>query len=164
MTLRGLLEGADFVFVPIALVGTLLCGSSGIEFLPLVALGFIAWTLLEYWLHRAAHVRRFRKLRRNHMAHHQHPRRGSVTAPYTLPIVAALELLAVLKPGVAPVITGFLSGYLAFLVIHWLMHHDEVRGDALPRLTEMHEVHHHGGSERWFGVTTVFWDRVFRTN
>ncbi|MEO6301109.1 MAG: sterol desaturase family protein, partial [Paracoccaceae bacterium] len=58
---------------------------------------------------------------------------------------------------------GLMAGYLAYVGVHYIVHHLGSGGQPwLRRLIKAHAVHHHDDRVQ-FGVTTVFWDRVFGT-
>jgi Fatty acid hydroxylase superfamily len=80
---RRLRHFGDFVTVPLAIV--ILVGLAGTYRLYLVLLGFAAWTLLEYLVHRFV-FHRYSVGRRLHQLHHDHPNdpdaeRSSLSTP-----------------------------------------------------------------------------------
>ena len=58
---------------------------------------------------------------------------------------------------------GFLSGYLAYDMIHYHVHHHRPKSWTGRRLRELHMRHHFQDEEAGFGVSAPYWDRVFRT-
>jgi len=137
--------------------------------------GLLAWTLTEYWLHRAVlHLEPERGLGAKlhwmfHGAHHEHPNNPDfVVAPpvVSLPLGAlfALAFLLVLgAPAWLPFTAGFMAGYLAYDLTHYRLHQGRPRSPLGRRLREQHMRHHFQDGERSFGVTTPLWDHVFRT-
>ena len=125
---------------------------------PLLAVvGFVAWTLYEYALHRFVMHRR--PMVRFHAMHHrdqldyvaQHP-------AITLATYAVVWLT--LGAATTPAALGFSVGYVWYAAAHTLIHYSDVA--PLRRLREHHAGHHAYGS-RNFGVTTTTWDRLFGT-
>jgi sterol desaturase/sphingolipid hydroxylase (fatty acid hydroxylase superfamily) len=55
-------------------------------------------------------------------------------------------------------------GYLGYGTVHYGAHHwHAAPGSYFSSLKRRHAIHHHAGVEGNFGVTTLFWDRVFGT-
>ncbi|MDE2446019.1 MAG: sterol desaturase family protein [Alphaproteobacteria bacterium] len=165
----------DFFAYPIFVLASLVIGYWGVDGrLPwweapsLVVMGFVVWTLVEYLMHRFAfhHMPYVKDL---HMAHHRDVN-GMIATPTTISFIS-LFLLAYLP--MAFLIGGFiacfwfagmLAGYLAFAAVHYAVHHFSSGGlTSLRKLKRAHAIHHHGDNQFNFGVTTLFWDRVFGT-
>jgi sterol desaturase/sphingolipid hydroxylase (fatty acid hydroxylase superfamily) len=155
----------DYFLAPLCVLAMLV----GAGPLALFVFGYVAWTFFEYWLHRAVfHNPRFRPIWKAHMAHHKNPRDvHGLSAP--IPIATlAFTAVGMAYPAWAPLISGFVSGYFGYLLIHWALHffEDELQGHPpayLAWLQEKHDLHHHGAPLKWFGLHTFFWDRVFGT-
>ena len=62
-----------------------------------------------------------------------------------------------------PFTAGFLSGYLAYDMIHYHVHHHKPRTRVGRKLRELHMRHHFQDHERGFGVSAPYWDHVFGT-
>lgn len=130
--------------------------------------GFIVWTLLEYIIHRFI-LHRFMPFRKWHDQHHSEPRAeiGTPTVISLLVLSVGVFLPAILLAGVKPG-GGFALGILAGYGIYAWMHHGEHHWRAGNRwfrqLKRGHAIHHHTRSDRNFGVTTSFWDRIFGTH
>ena len=165
--IRAALAYSDFLTVPMAIADVLVYRPpASIVAIGGIAAGALAWTLIEYWVHRALHLRSLRRMRapRAHMRHHAYPREAPGGTLYSSAIVLFLVLIAVGVAAMAPAIAGVLLGYLWFIVLHHAEHHGvRLRGSILTRLVANHDLHHHAGSARMFGVTTALWDHVFRT-
>lgn len=138
-----------------ALAGTLLAGLLG-------------WSFVEYGLHRFV-LHGLSPFRRWHEQHHQRPT-ALICAPTLLSgsLIALLVFLPAALIGdrwLACALTlGLLIGYLGYAVTHHAIHHWHGRGAWLLRRKRWHALHHRleGGSS-CFGVTSAFWDRVFRS-
>jgi sterol desaturase/sphingolipid hydroxylase (fatty acid hydroxylase superfamily) len=52
---------------------------------------------------------------------------------------------------------------MAYSVMHHAAHHWRSSGVWLKRRKQVHGLHHQFGPPGFYGVTTSFWDHVFRT-
>jgi sterol desaturase/sphingolipid hydroxylase (fatty acid hydroxylase superfamily) len=156
----------DFVTVPLAIV--IFVDLAGLSRLHLVAAGVLAWTLLEYLVHRFV-FHRFSVGRRLHQLHHDHPsdpeaERSSLSTPLiALPIGCLLIAMAGLEDGSA-IFAGLLLGYLAFIAVHYAVHRWPVEPNSWLYTAKMRHLTHHHLENCNYGVTTLFWDIVFRTS
>jgi sterol desaturase/sphingolipid hydroxylase (fatty acid hydroxylase superfamily) len=127
--------------------------------LSLMALGFIAWTLAEYWIHRLVFhgPTRFAPM---HQVHHELPKDMVGVASYGT--FAGFGVIAMLLG--AAICIGFMLGYLGYCAIHVRMHHgDRTRfGRYVSFMFQHHRGHHRGGQGN-YGVSSPVWDVVFRT-
>lgn len=175
------------VYVPVvvgSLVSAKALGVSTPALLAQAGLGWLVWTLAEYWLHRtffhwvpdAPWGQRFHFL--VHGVHHRwfQDRLRLVMPPavsLTLAVLlwAALRgLSAVLAPALDPswvpgFFGGVVAGYLAYDLIHYYVHHAKPTSRVFLALRAHHSKHHHNAryKEKKFGVSTTLWDHVFRT-
>ncbi len=150
---------------------------AGVPLLPsvgLFAVGAFVWTLVEYWLHRTlfhwtppfAWGPRFHFFL--HGVHHDW-----VNDKYRLvmPPVASAVLAVVFFAGwsvplgtwVFPFFAGHVTGYLAYDMLHYSMHHFKPKAKWLLKLRAHHMNHHHNKDGRKYGVSTTLWDHVFGT-
>lgn len=141
--------------------------------LPLVLVGWLLWTLVEYALHRGFfHMRADTPARRVtsfivHRHHHVAPadREHLVATPlYSLGLF--LLLLAVYSPlGPArwPLLAGSMLGYLAYEAAHWQIHHGTRRGRLARALRRHHLRHHLVDPAHNFGISSPLWDMALRT-
>jgi len=157
------------------LVWTSLSGSVGIgQLLILYVGGFFAWTLMEWVLHRAMHIRsrseaitRFQDMA--HLGHHRHPDdlpHSVVRLSGSVPLAALFYLIILLvfrDLGQALVFhAGLMTGYVWYELVH-LAGHARRRIPAFNFLKRYHQLHHHGDPLRTFGVSSPIWDWVFGT-
>jgi sterol desaturase/sphingolipid hydroxylase (fatty acid hydroxylase superfamily) len=164
--MRRIRHFGDFVTIPAAI--TVFVGLAGMHRLHLVVVGFAAWTLLEYAVHRFV-FHRFPLGRRLHQLHHDHPsdpdaERSSLTTPLlALPIGWLLIGVAGVGDGSA-IFAGLLLGYLAFIAIHHAVHRSPIEPNSWLYPARMRHLTHHRLENCNYGVTTGFWDVVFRSS
>lgn len=144
--------------------------------LGLYALGVLAWTLLEYTLHRFVfhHVPRpdFNSKLRQFMAHGYHhefpndPWRLVAPPLMSWPIAIVVWFLyrAALGPDLVwPLFGGTCAGYLAYDWIHYYTHHFTPTTAVGKTLRRLHMVHHFANADANHGISSPLWDFVFRT-
>ncbi len=163
----------DFLVFPLAIflcLAAVARNEASVSYVALVLLfgvGYAAWTLVEYLMHRFVfhHVPVFTAM---HLAHHESPH--DLLGTPTIVTLAAFGTL-VFWPvyefsgleEASALTAGMMSGYLAYVSIHYIVHNTGSRGwPALKRLIRLHAIHHHDIHHN-FGVTTDIWDRVFGT-
>lgn len=133
----------------------------------LMTSGLILWTLLEYILHRFVlhHVEPFKAI---HEKHHDSPSALIATSTY----VGALSiLLTVFLPflfvfGIIPAISltsGVVLGYFVYGIWHYGCHAWKITNRIFFGSKKNHAIHH-AYYKKYYGVTTQFWDMIFRTN
>lgn len=136
--------------------------------------GVLAWTLAEYFVHRFLfHGERKMKLLQKlqyfmHGYHHSRPRDPErlvlpfiLTLPMSIGLYFGLSLL--LKSYVSAVSAGVLLGYICYDVSHYVIHRLQPRTRFGKFRREYHYHHHFKEQTKCFGVTSPFWDYVFRT-
>jgi 4-hydroxysphinganine ceramide fatty acyl 2-hydroxylase len=141
-------------------------------------LGILWWTLLEYCFHRFLfHVDYL--LPKNqffftihfllHGIHHFLPmdRYRLVMPPVlfgflTFLVYSTLSLFTSyhLKCGL---ISGALTGYIAYDLLHYSFHHAKLPGRTFSFLKGYHLRHHYSNESKGFGVSSPLWDIVFGT-
>jgi len=138
-------------------------------------LGYVVWTLTEYWLHRIVfHFEPERGIGARlhwmiHGVHHDHPNdplRLVMPPSASIPLATAFSLLfqALLPFGAACALSvGFFAGYLAYDMTHYYVHHRTPRGPIGRKLRELHMRHHFQDDTAGFGVSAPWWDHVFGT-
>lgn len=139
--------------------------------LAFLLLGIITWTFLEYVIHRfLGHKRKGNGLIRTE--HQRHHREVNYFSPIFKKLILALVVLSC-----STIITGLLfnfkngfmfslglaSMYFIYEVAHRLYH---IKAPFIRfglRMRKHHFYHHFVNPKYNHGVTTAFWDRVFRT-
>jgi len=131
------------------------------------ALGVVAWTLVEYLMHRFV-FHRIPFIREMHEQHHQNQAELVGTPAWlSLPAlaVAGLGLVAVFGlPAGSALTMGLILGYCWYIGVHHILHHWRLPGRGYAyRLKRRHALHHHFDDTANFGVTSGVWDAVFGT-
>lgn len=155
------------------IIGSVATTTSITTKIALFGIGFLSWTLIEYIMHRFVFhfisenrfIQRFHHI--FHGIHHDNPRDEKRTLMPPLPgLLFALIYLSIgwLLLGMIGffVISGLVLGYLTYSGLHYAIHVYKAP-KALQFLWTHHLLHHYQQPERAFGVTTRFWDKVFRT-
>ena len=138
--------------------------------------GYVLWTLTEYWLHRIVfHFEPEGRVGARlhfliHGVHHDHP---NDPKRLVMPPAASRPAGARLRPAVpagssAPTpgprsTAGFLAGYLVYDELHYYLHHRVPTTAAGRRLRELHMRHHFQDDTHGYGISAPYWDRVFGT-
>lgn len=143
--------------------------------------GCFTWTLVEYLFHRyVLHgrfppgkglIRRFlhERLDPLHWDHHKRPFDGrhiSGELKDILPLFFVAAPSSFLFPlYTAPVVlAGVVQSYVAEEWLHYALHFSKSRVPLFRRIKKYHLYHHSPrGIDQGYGITTPFWDRVFRT-
>jgi len=140
---------------------------STLEIIVSIFVGIVLWTLLEYFFHYwVLHKSPFRAFRRGHAKHHVEPM-GFDALPFFLPALVftavAYVLHFIIATNIALLITTVIVvGFFYYSLIHLAIHHVERDYYFLNKLKAYHELHHQKPG-KYFGVTTSFWDTIFRT-
>lgn len=140
----------------------------------LFAAGFIAFTWVEYNVHRYVfHMRIYTETRKKiqyviHGVHHEFPKdKDRLAMPPLLSITIATVLLllfrVIMGDFVFAFFPGFLVGYAYYLSIHYMVHAFPPPRNFLKFLWVNHSVHHYKDGEVVFGVSSPFWDYVYGT-
>lgn len=66
-------------------------------------------------------------------------------------------------PYYGALIAGTLSGYMFYDVTHYFCHNSSPRKGYFRSVKLYHMTHHYKNGKAGFGLTTKFWDKVFRT-
>ncbi len=140
----------------------------------LVLAGLVFFTLVEYLVHRYLfHIdtdtpgkERFQYL--FHGVHHDHPRDTSRLAmPPVVSVLVASTLFLIYRLVMGgyglPFTAGFMAGYASYLCVHYAVHAFKPPRNFLRKLWAHHAIHHYQQPDAAFGVSSPFWDVVFRT-
>ena len=143
------------------------------EILIAVFFGIVCWTLVEYLIHRylfhlpgnSAFSKRFSFIL--HGIHHQFPRDPARLFMPPLPgLIIIMLLLFIFSIPFSvfsfPFVAGLINGYLIYAFLHFSMH-TRKPPKLLKKLWTHHALHHYKDEKSAFGVSTIFWDKLFST-
>jgi 4-hydroxysphinganine ceramide fatty acyl 2-hydroxylase len=140
----------------------------------LFLIGILAWTLLEYIIHRYIfHYEPKTRLGKLlhfvvHGVHHDYPNDATrLVMPPVISIPLAIfffSLFAFALGRYAPAVSaGFGFGYVCYDSIHYATHHFAMKRGIWLRLKQYHLRHHYQDDQAGYGVSSPLWDYVFRT-
>ncbi len=138
------------------------------------AIGIIAFTWVEYMMHRHVfHMRTYTQARVKiqyliHGVHHEFPKdKDRLAMPPLLSVTIATILLLLLRlilgDFVFSFLPGFLTGYSGYLAIHYMVHAYPPPKNVFKVLWINHGIHHYKDGEIVFGVSSPFWDYLYGT-
>lgn len=145
--------------------------------LGLLFFGLLAWTLLEYVLHRFAfhfEPEPSSEIQRDlaflvHGVHHDYPHDPDrlVMPPVValvLALLVGLPLRALLGARLFPgTFAGLVAGYVWYDLTHYAVHHLKPRTPFGRLQRRSHLLHHFAQPDGRYGVTTPLWDLCFGT-
>lgn len=148
-----------------------------VTFLSIFIGGVIFWTLFEYFLHRYFfHLDLKGKIGERvhfivHGVHHNHPNDSKrLVMPPGASLALALVLFGVFcvcfgfhMDLVFSFTSGFTLGYVTYDMIHFATHHSNYKGKWFLKIKTNHMMHHYKDHSLGFGLSNIFWDRVFGT-
>ncbi len=135
--------------------------------------GIVSWSIIEYLLHR--YIFHFKPKgmfwERIHFifhgVHHDYPNDAkrlvmppSVSLPLALLFYGLFSLL-LSKAGLHAFFPGFVTGYLIYDISHYALHHFNFKSTFWRELKKHHMLHHYQDSNKRYGVSSVFWDKIF---
>lgn len=139
----------------------------------LFLVGFLFFTLAEYLIHRFLFHYEGESSDKNlimkmHGIHHAHP---TDKKRLTLPLAVAIALASIVFFVLWVLLgryawfffPGFIMGYAFYLLVHYLIHTRRPPKGVLRILWKNHHIHHYKDAKKAYGVTTPFWDIVFKT-
>lgn len=140
-----------------------------------IASGWVAWSLLEYVMHRFwFHARREGDAWRGmlflvHGHHHAYPNdEGRLVATWWQSASALLLLgwlLGAVWPEPEAAWFGLIAGYLAYEAVHYRIHHGRTHGPWMKALRRHHLRHHHRPDPAGpYGIGSRLFDWVFRSS
>lgn len=161
---------ADFVTIPIVGILALVADVSyhGLTFALILAavVGFLAWSFVEYAMHRWLFHRTFR---RDHWLHHFRPAAYVGVPSWQTTLGAAflaVQLIGALDFDLGTgAFLGLAAGYLLYIFAHDRFHHGRLglRPGYWHERRIAHLLHHAKGQEVNFGVASPAWDMLLGT-
>lgn len=136
--------------------------------------GVFSWTFIEYVMHRFAfHFESEKKKVQDtvyaiHLVHHHYPNdEDRLFQPPLVNIILAavfIGLFYLILGGLTFIFTpGLILGYILYSSIHYSIHKFKPPFAFLKPIWRHHNLHHFRYQDRAFGVSSPFWDHVFRT-
>lgn len=139
--------------------------------------GYLGWTLTEYFGHRYLFHTVFplpfglgpRLQFLIHGVHHIYPNDPlRLVMPPLLSGPIMLIALAIIRPIFGanfawPALAGFMAGYVIYDCVHYWTHHGQPTSDFGRYVKRLHMLHHFRDAEKGFGVHAIWWDYVFGT-
>ena len=159
-----------FVWTGITIEGTTIWG-----IIASVAAGLIVWTLTEYVLHRFIfHYMPSSKWGQRlhfifHGVHHDYPNDSMrLVLPPSVSIPLALLFYFLFSLVISPLYLNsffgaFLTGYLCYDMFHYAFHHGTFSNAFLKKMKQHHMQHHYNDPDHGYGVTSILWDIIFRS-
>lgn len=146
-----------------------------LSFLGFGLLGLLVWTFTEYVMHRYVfHFIPHGKFQERlqfllHGVHHDDPvdpTRLVMPPVLSLSLGYGLYLIyrVMLGPvNIVPFFSFFIIGYLSYDYTHYAVHHFTMRSKWGKMVKKHHMLHHYATHDARWGVSSPFWDVVFRT-
>uniref|UniRef100_V5I951 Fatty acid 2-hydroxylase n=1 Tax=Anoplophora glabripennis TaxID=217634 RepID=V5I951_ANOGL len=143
-----------------------------------IGLGALVWTFVEYSLHRwvfhmepSGHSKILIYLHfAIHGLHHKVPfdARRLVFPPFPAAIIAYVisNFISLMFHDSIKILimAGGLAGYVTYDMIHFYLHHGTPKEDTyLYHLKRYHNQHHFAHQDNGFGISSMFWDKIFGT-
>lgn len=145
-------------------------------FIGLFAAGIFVWTFVEYVMHRFVfhYVPKAKWAYRLHFifhgVHHDYPndlKRLVLPPSASIPLALGFYLLfnAILPANyVFAFYPGFIGGYLVYDMTHYAIHHFNFKSGIWKKIKQHHMLHHYQDPSRGYGVSSDFWDNIFRSH
>ncbi|MEO6523992.1 MAG: sterol desaturase family protein [Mucilaginibacter sp.] len=151
-------------------------GMGALLFIGLFAAGIFVWTFVEYVMHRFVfhYVPKAKWAYRLHFifhgVHHDYPndlKRLVLPPSASIPLALGFFLLfnAILPATyVFAFYPGFIGGYLVYDMTHYAIHHFNFKSGMWKKIKQHHMLHHYQDPSRGYGVSSDFWDNIFRSH
>lgn len=141
-----------------------------------VALGILSWSTTEYFLHRYVfHFHPTSEWGKKihflfHGVHHDYPNDSNrLVMPPGVSIPLAFLFYFGFKTFMPlhflyPFFAGFVLGYLFYDMLHYALHHVDLKGKMWIALKTHHLKHHFKDPDKGFGVSSPLWDIIVGSN
>ncbi|MCW8961827.1 MAG: sterol desaturase family protein [Ignavibacteriaceae bacterium] len=169
-----------FIYIPVILVMLYLSVAvysiSILNIIVLIIGGLAAWSLAEYLLHRFVfHFKAKSEFGKKihfifHGVHHDYPsdsKRLVMPPSVSIPLAVLFFFIFRLIFGeslMLPFFAGFILGYLFYDISHYAIHHFNMHSKFWLAIKNHHMLHHYQDEYKGYGVSSPFWDYVFRTD
>ncbi len=138
--------------------------------------GIFAWSAAEYFLHRYVfHYHPTSDWGKRihfiiHGVHHDYPNDSkrlvmppSVSIPLAFLFYFGFEMLMGASL-TAPFFAGFVTGYLAYDMLHYAVHHANWENKWFMAIKAHHLKHHFKDPDKGYGVSSALWDKIVGTD
>lgn len=167
-------NAVNFILAAILFVCGIGLGLSWHFSLVIIIAGFFFWLFLEYVIHRYVfhHKSKNATIRKIvfaiHGIHHARPKNEvHFDIPIFPTVIGWLIIITIsyLIIGIyaLPLITGTILMHIYYNYIHHVLHREKISNKYLRMLKESHMKHHFKDPNSNFGVTNVFFDKLFQT-
>lgn len=149
---------------------------SVVETIVYLFVGLVIWTLSEYFIHRFVfHYHPTSDFGKRisflmHGVHHDYPNDSKrLVMPPIMSILLSIPFIFIFKYAFGgegasySAFSGMVIGYLCYDMLHYAVHHARWENSWFVRLKKHHMAHHFVAPEEGFGVSNMFWDKIFRT-
>jgi len=148
-----------------------------LTYIELFIFGIFIWSFVEYVMHRFVFhyappdkpwAQRMHFI--FHGVHHDYP---SDAKRLVLPPSVSIPLATIfyfLFKAILPVnyifgfFPGFILGYLFYDISHYAIHHFNFKGAIWKKIKQHHMLHHYQDPDKGYGVSSPFWDKIFRSD
>ncbi len=149
--------------------------ATDLSVLQIVVLFFSGWflfTFVEYHAHKGLyHLEPTTEKRKElayklHGVHHDFPKdKQRLAMPPIVSIMIATVLLLIMKLLLGKYafsfLAGFMVGYAAYLIVHYIVHIFRAPNNIFKALWTNHAIHHYQNDKIMFGVSSPLWDYVY---
>jgi sterol desaturase/sphingolipid hydroxylase (fatty acid hydroxylase superfamily) len=168
-----------FIYIPVILIFSIkaFTGNIGAVFFMLYFIaGLFTWTITEYFLHRyifhfepsSAWGKRLHFI--FHGVHHDFPKDAkrlvmppSASIPLAIAFYFFFTLFFKVQVNLFAFYPGFLTGYLAYDMLHYAMHHFNFKSGFMKKIKQHHMLHHYDDAAKGYGVSSALWDHIFKS-
>jgi sterol desaturase/sphingolipid hydroxylase (fatty acid hydroxylase superfamily) len=147
-----------------------------VETLAYLFVGLVIWTLSEYFIHRFVfHYHPTSDFGKKiaflmHGIHHDYPNDSKrLVMPPIMSILLSIPFIFIFKYAFGgegasySAFSGMVIGYLCYDMLHYAVHHARWDNPLFVQLKKHHMAHHFVAPEEGFGVSNMFWDKIFKT-
>ena len=138
------------------------------EWTVIPAAGLFVWSLVEYLFHRWAYHKNESFFAVGHLMHHDDPI-ALLGMPWIINVIAMFSIVAIQVyvfdirvASASLVVSAFWLGHIWYTLVHHGIHHWNFQWAWFRDLKKHHKIHHKVPDKN-LGVTTIFWDRIFRS-
>jgi sterol desaturase/sphingolipid hydroxylase (fatty acid hydroxylase superfamily) len=168
-----------YIFIPAIVFFIYKALSNGIGVVPLILYflgGLAIWTVTEYFLHRFVfHYYPTSEFGKKihfifHGVHHDYPRdkkRLVMPPSASIPLATLFYFFFSIffeRAALFAFFPGFLTGYLAYDMMHYAMHHHNFKSGFFKKIKQHHMLHHYQDPSKGYGVSSSLWDKILKSD